>query len=114
MALVALEIAGRIEVVVVARRDFFTGQQVGNVKANDLGGIIVRGSGFDALEESWDEAEVDGPRKSHGTIEGPDGNAAPEEAVEFSFEDFEVAGAVRQLNITCSGTRDRLTSIVQR
>lgn len=89
-----MEIAGRIEVVVVARCDFCAGQQVGDVEADDLGGIIVRCSGFDALEVSWDEAEVDGTSKSHGTIEGPYGNAAPEEAVEFSFEDFKVAVTV--------------------
>ena len=91
MALIALDVAWRIEVVVVARRDDLAGQQVSDIETNDLSGIIVCCGGFDALRESWDKTKVSSAGNPHGAVECPDCNAAPEEAVEFSFEDFEVA-----------------------
>jgi hypothetical protein len=93
VALVALDVAWRIEVVVVARRDDLAGQQVSNVETDDVSSIIVCCGGFDALRESWDKTKVSSACKPHGAVECPDCNAAPEEAVEFSFEDFEVAAS---------------------
>jgi len=49
MALVALDVAWRIEVVVVARGDVVVGQQVGDIETDDLSGVIVYCSGFDAF-----------------------------------------------------------------
>ena len=86
-----MDIARRLEVVVIARSDVLVGQQIGNVETDDLGSIIVCCSGFDALRESWDKTKVSSACKPHEAVECPDCNAAPEEAVEFSFEDFEVA-----------------------
>jgi hypothetical protein len=91
MALVALDISGGVEVVVMARCDGLRGQQVGNVEADDICGVIIGGSGFYALEETRDETKIDGAGKSHEAIERPDGNAAVDEAVVFSFVDFDVA-----------------------
>lgn len=90
MALVALDVAWRVEIVVVARRDFLTRQQVGDVETDNLGGIIVRRSSFDALQESGNKTEVGSARESQDAVECPDRDATPEEAVEFSFEDFKV------------------------
>lgn len=93
MALIALDVAWRIEVVVVARSDVFVRDQVSDIETDNLGGIIVSCSGFDALHESRNQTEIRSAHKSHEAIECPDCNATPEEAVEFSFEYFEVAVA---------------------
>ena len=77
MALVALDVAWRIEIVVVSRSDFFVRQQVGDVETDNLGGIIVRRSSFDALQESGNKTEVGSARKSHDAVECPDRDAAP-------------------------------------
>jgi hypothetical protein len=91
MTLVALDISGGVKVVVIARCDGLRGQKVGDVEADDLCGVIIGGSGFYALEETRDETKIDGAGKSHEAIECPDGDAAVDEAVVFSFVDFDVA-----------------------
>lgn len=91
MALVALDVTWRIEVVVVARRNVLAGQQVGDVETDDLARIIISCSSFGILQESRNKTQVNSARKPHEAVECPDCNTAPEEAVEFSFEDFEVA-----------------------
>ena len=91
MALVALNVAWRVEIVVVARCDFLVWQQVSDIETDDLSGVIVYCGSFDSFQESWGKSEVSSARKPHDAVEGPDRNATPEEAVEFPFEDFEVA-----------------------
>jgi hypothetical protein len=102
MALVAFDVSWCIEVVVVAWRDVVVGQQVGDIETDDLSGVVVCCSSFDTLREPWDETEVSSARKSHDAVKCPDCNAAPEEAVEFSFEDFEVAVKCQWLSRSAS------------
>lgn len=91
MALIALEVCRRIEIVVMARRDVLVGQKVRDVETDDLSGIVVCCSSFDTLHESWHKTEISSACKPHKAVECPDCNAAPEEAIKFSFKDFKVA-----------------------
>lgn len=93
MALVALDVTWGVEIVVVSRCDVLVGQQVSDVEADNLSGVIVCRRSFDAFQESWDEAEVSSACKSHDAVKGPDGDTTPDEAIQFTFEDFEVAAA---------------------
>lgn len=86
-----MEVSRRIEVVVMARRDVLVRQRVRDVEADDLSGIVVCCSSFDTFHESWHKTEISSARKPHNAVECPNCNAAPEEAIEFSFEDFKVA-----------------------
>lgn len=97
MALVALDVAGRIEVIIVARRDVFTGQEPCDVEADDLSRIVVCRRGFDAFQEARDQTQVEDANKTHESIKRPDGNATPDEAIEFSLKDLEVAEYRQQL-----------------
>jgi hypothetical protein len=91
MALVALDVARRVKIVIVARCDVLAGQQAGHIEADDLCSVVIGGSGFDAFEETWNETKVDGASKSHEAIECPDGDTTVDETVMFSFVDFDVA-----------------------
>jgi hypothetical protein len=98
VALVALDVAWCIKVVILARRDVLLGQQVSDVETDDLDGIVVSCSSIDALQESWNKTKVSSAHKSYEASERPDCNTTPEEAVESPFEDFEVALACQWLN----------------
>ena len=93
VALVALDVTWRIEIVVVARCDVLVGQQIGDVETNDLSRVIVGCGSFDALKESWDKTKISSARESQDTVKRPNGNATPNEAVVFSFVNFDVTVA---------------------
>jgi hypothetical protein len=110
MALVALDISRRVKIVVVARLDSLVGQKIGDVEADDLCSVVVSGRGFDALEETWDETKVDGASKTHEAVECPDGDAAVDEPVVFSFVDFDVAVDCQQKEVVGNEPDDERTN----